>query len=253
MSKIAPEPWPVLPEDHHEAPDGADRDDVEEHRLQRQQQRAEHPREQDVGDQQDDQDDPDEVAVDGLVEVGRARRGSADQHARRAGPPRRPRTARDVGGVVLLHREGVDDGGLAAAPLGRRSGPTAPRMPSTPAIVRTVASGSPSTTAMSYGDRAAAPMPEPVSWSSAVAGLARRRQRVGARGAGREAEDRDEQGAEDHHGDATHDPAAAHDQAAPRDPALAGVRGAAAEAHAVEPRADRGEDHREDGRSPPAR
>ena len=69
MPQIRFEPWPLLPDQLEHAPGGADADHVEDHRLQRQQQRAERPRQQHEGDQRDQRDHQREVAVYRVDEV----------------------------------------------------------------------------------------------------------------------------------------------------------------------------------------
>ena len=231
----------LLPEEHHEAPDGADRDDVEHDRLQRQQQRAEHPREQDVGDDDDHQDHPDEVAVDRVVEVDAARHGAADQHLARA--RRRPRRAPadTLRGAVLLAGKTLT---TAVSPrrhacAGRGDRPAhavdAARRPRRRGRRRRL------TTATSYGVSTPAPMPESLELVEAPRARRPAEASASARGVPVEkSSDRDEQSGQDGERDARRRASGADHEPAPGHPALAGARRCGGlKPDAVEPRARR--------------
>ncbi len=68
----------VLPDEHDHAPRGADAEDVEDDRLQRQQQRAERAGEQDERGDPDQREDQREAPVDRVDEVGVGGRRAAD-------------------------------------------------------------------------------------------------------------------------------------------------------------------------------
>ena len=114
----------ALPHELEHPPGGGDADHVEDHRLQRQQQRAEGPREQHEGDQRDQGDHQREVAVHGADEVlvlrrpGRRRPRRVPAPARPCAPDRasRARSPMEASGVG----EGVDDCRAGTAPLRRR-------------------------------------------------------------------------------------------------------------------------------------
>src|SRR3982750_649104 len=73
-------PGPPAEDDDEESAGRRDREDVEEHRLQRQQQRPERAQEQEVRRRQHREDEPREVRVRALEEVASLRRRSADRY-----------------------------------------------------------------------------------------------------------------------------------------------------------------------------
>ena len=235
MSKTAPEPWPSC-QKMTMKPQTAPIEMMLKQRsaLRGSSRERNTAREQDVGDHGDDEDHPDEVAVDGLVEVGAAGDGPADAARRRAAasPRRAPRPR-------CRSSFSFTGNALTTAVSPRRhwsfDGATAPRTPSTLATMAAVLSG----VALHHGDvvrgEHAGADAGRGQLVEALAGLPGGRQGVGARRAGREVEDRDEERDQDRQGDAADEPAVPDDQPAPGDPALAVAGGAPADAHAVEP------------------
>ena len=121
----------ALLEDEDDDPVGRpERDEVQDHGLQRQDQRPERPREQDVGEQDHEAEHVGEVRVDGLDEVailgGRRRRGDP-RSGRRATAgarvlERRDRAAATAWTAPSVERERLDQ---AVAGLAPRAGATA--------------------------------------------------------------------------------------------------------------------------------
>jgi hypothetical protein len=110
----------VLPHQHQHAVDGSDAEQVEQHRLGRQQQRAECAGQQQEGDRGDDAKHQREAAVDGAGEVDVQGAAAADLHPGDGGGglpnPGDGLLAR--GGAGLGDRLDVDQGGAAATPGG---------------------------------------------------------------------------------------------------------------------------------------
>ena len=116
-------------ERHHEQAVGrADREQVEDHRLERQEQRAERAHEHEVGDGEHAEHEPGEDAVGAVDEVDAGRRPAARVHARAAEARPRdvavPEAARELLGliraVVVPRRD--DDARVAAGRVGRQVG-----------------------------------------------------------------------------------------------------------------------------------
>ena len=116
-------------ERHHEQAVGrADREQVEDHGLERQQQRAERAHEHEVGDREHAEHEPGEDAVGAVDEVDARRRAAAGVDARAAEARVRDvavaEAAREllglVGAVVVPGRD--DDAGVAARRIGRQVG-----------------------------------------------------------------------------------------------------------------------------------
>ena len=80
MPKIAWEPWPCCQNQVTSAEGGGQRDQVEHDGLEREQDRAERPHQQQEGEHGDDREHEREVAVDGVhvVELDRAHAGDPD-------------------------------------------------------------------------------------------------------------------------------------------------------------------------------
>ena len=123
----------VLPDEDHQPPGGADRQQVQQDGLERQDQRAERARQQDERERGDQRDDEREVAVDGVEEVG-ALRGLAAGHD--VGGQRAGRCADAVERRAARRascRPAVGMTVTSAVPSRRQSvGATAARTPSTP-------------------------------------------------------------------------------------------------------------------------
>ena len=164
MPQIASEPEAVLPDEDHQPPRGADRQEVQQDGLERQDQRAERPRQQQERQHGDQRDDEREVAVDGVEEVG-ALRGLAAGHdvGRQASVAARTRSsvARPAGELPSCGRDDRDQ-------RRRRRGASRPgrprsRTPSTPRERHARRPrGSPERTSASNGDSGPVPMPEAV-------------------------------------------------------------------------------------------
>src|SRR5262249_54726148 len=108
----------LLPDEDEDAAGGGEREQVEEHRLEWQQERAEGAGEQDERDERDQAEHEREVAVDGGDEVAGLRRLTADHHAgRRLGDRAHlgEQTTADAGAAVGA-REHVDDPAAVSSP-----------------------------------------------------------------------------------------------------------------------------------------
>ena len=212
----------MLPDEDHQPPRGADRQQVQQDGLERQDQRAERPRQQQEGQHADQGDDEREVAVDRVEEVG-ALRGLAAGHdvgrqviGGRADAVER-RAAR--GRVAVLDRDDRDQRRCRRG-ASRRGRPRS-RTPSTPA--RACATACRIAGADQRVERRERPGADARSREliEPCARRARLGQRVGARVAELDRGGRDDERAQGDGRCDGRDPAVAHDDAGPGRPAAA--------------------------------
>ena len=239
----------VLPHQHQHAVDRADAEQVEQHRLGGQQQRAERPGQQHEGHRGDDCDHQREAAIDGAGEVDVEGTVAADLHARKAGS----RLAHPGDGLPAGWGAGLDDrldahqGGAVAAPgglIGRERGAHARHTRKATGHLGRVGAGGDQ-----HLQRSEDPGGQPgvLQGDQARPGWAGGGQRFGPGRAEHQAERGDAQGDEDRQRRQRRQPADADHAAGPGRPAAAGVRRLAAPGP-VDPAAGRGQQHRQQGK-----
>ena len=226
MPKICSRAVALLPEQHGRAERRGHRDDVEQHRLDGQQDRAERAHQQDERHERDQPEAVGELLVDraDVVEHGRARRPRCRRRPGTSSSASETRvtTCALVESTVSSVGDHGDERGAVLAPLvvvggeGRGDPVDARARASTTCAAEPA--GSEPLTSTSIGETTPAGHAAVAQRLQRLVGRAATGQRVGLRLADLDAEDRDDQRGEDHQRDAGRDPAPAHDQPRPGRP-----------------------------------